>query len=83
MYEEVGPIHLSTFFAITYGFGFASIAAIIISHVALFYGKVSFYISLLSRDARDITYSKGRQKLFLNPSRHPIGRTFRSFYLSI
>ncbi len=37
-YEEVGPIHLSTFFAITYGFGFASIPATI-SHVALFYGK--------------------------------------------
>jgi hypothetical protein len=37
-YEEVGPIHLSTFFAITYGFGFAGIAATI-SHVALFYGK--------------------------------------------
>jgi OPT family oligopeptide transporter len=37
-YEEVGPIHLSTFFAITYGFGFASIAATL-SHVALFYGK--------------------------------------------
>jgi hypothetical protein len=37
-YEEVGPVHLSTFFAFTYGFGFAGIAATI-SHVALFYGK--------------------------------------------
>jgi hypothetical protein len=37
-YEEVGPIHLSAFVAITYGFGFASIAATL-SHVALFYGK--------------------------------------------
>jgi hypothetical protein len=37
-YEEVGPVHLSTFFAFTYGFGFAGIAATV-SHVALFYGK--------------------------------------------
>ncbi|CAK9227824.1 unnamed protein product [Sphagnum troendelagicum] len=37
-YEEIGPVHLSTFFAFTYGFGFAGIAATV-SHVALFYGK--------------------------------------------
>ncbi len=37
-YEEVGHVHLSTFFAFTYGFGFAGIAATV-SHVALFYGK--------------------------------------------
>jgi len=37
-YEEVGPIHLSTFFAFTYGFSFAGIAATV-SHVGLFYGK--------------------------------------------
>ncbi|CAK9235221.1 unnamed protein product [Sphagnum troendelagicum] len=37
-YEEVGNIHLSTFFAMTYGFGFAGLAATV-SHVALFYGK--------------------------------------------
>ncbi len=37
-YEEVSPVHLSTFFAFTYGFGFAGIAATV-SHVALFYGK--------------------------------------------
>lgn len=37
-YEEQGRIHLSTFFALTYGFGFATIAATL-THVALFYGR--------------------------------------------
>ncbi|XP_008237085.1 PREDICTED: oligopeptide transporter 4-like [Prunus mume] len=37
-YEEQGRIHLSTFFALTYGFGFATIASTL-THVALFYGR--------------------------------------------
>lgn len=37
-YEKQGPIHLSMFFALTYGFGFATIAATL-SHVSLFYGR--------------------------------------------
>ncbi|CAK7330373.1 unnamed protein product [Dovyalis caffra] len=37
-YEEQGRIHLSLFFALTYGFGFATIAATL-THVALFYGR--------------------------------------------
>lgn len=37
-YEKLGRIHLSTFFALTYGFGFATIASTV-SHVALFYGR--------------------------------------------
>ncbi|KAK3141635.1 hypothetical protein QOZ80_4BG0336440 [Eleusine coracana subsp. coracana] len=37
-YEQQGKIHLSLFFAISYGLGFATIAATL-SHVALFYGK--------------------------------------------
>ena len=37
-YEEQGPIHLSMFFALSYGFGFATIAATL-SHVTLFYGR--------------------------------------------
>ncbi|KAK2662812.1 hypothetical protein Ddye_001386 [Dipteronia dyeriana] len=37
-YGEQGRIHLSTFFALTYGFGFATIASTI-THVALFYGR--------------------------------------------
>ncbi|KAK3143823.1 hypothetical protein QOZ80_4AG0305430 [Eleusine coracana subsp. coracana] len=37
-YDQQGKIHLSLFFAISYGLGFATIAATL-SHVALFYGK--------------------------------------------
>jgi hypothetical protein len=37
-YEEQGPIHLSMFFAFTYGFGFATIAATL-THVAFFNGR--------------------------------------------
>ncbi|KAM1002409.1 hypothetical protein COP2_002935 [Malus domestica] len=37
-YEEQGRIHLSMFFAPTYGFGFATIASTL-THVALFYGR--------------------------------------------
>lgn len=37
-YNEYGKLHLSTFFAITYGVGFAALAATV-SHVALFHGR--------------------------------------------
>ncbi|KAK4340083.1 hypothetical protein RND71_041545 [Anisodus tanguticus] len=37
-YEEQGQIHMSMFFALTYGFGFATIASTL-THVALFYGR--------------------------------------------
>ncbi|KAK1323711.1 Oligopeptide transporter 4 [Acorus calamus] len=37
-YEKQGKIHLSTFFAFTYGLGFATIAATL-THVALFNGR--------------------------------------------
>ncbi|XP_022763614.1 oligopeptide transporter 4 isoform X1 [Durio zibethinus] len=37
-YEEQGRINLSMFFALTYGFGFATIASTL-THVALFYGR--------------------------------------------
>ncbi|KAG9134052.1 hypothetical protein Leryth_004741 [Lithospermum erythrorhizon] len=37
-YDEQGRIHLSMFFALTYGFGFATIASTL-THVALFYGR--------------------------------------------
>ncbi|KAL8136597.1 hypothetical protein V2J09_002598 [Rumex salicifolius] len=37
-YQQQGRIHLSMFFALTYGFGFATIAATI-THVGLFYGR--------------------------------------------
>ncbi|KAI5661302.1 hypothetical protein M9H77_20625 [Catharanthus roseus] len=37
-YDEQGRIHLSMFFALTYGFGFATIASTI-THVGFFYGR--------------------------------------------
>ncbi|XP_012068073.1 oligopeptide transporter 4 [Jatropha curcas] len=37
-YDKQGRVHLSTFFATTYGLGFATIAATL-SHVVLFYGR--------------------------------------------
>lgn len=37
-YEEQGRIHISMFFALTYGFGFATITSTL-THVALFYGR--------------------------------------------
>ncbi|GLU16046.1 hypothetical protein SLE2022_324960 [Rubroshorea leprosula] len=37
-YAAIGRVHLSTFFALAYGFGFASIAATL-THVALFHGR--------------------------------------------
>ncbi|KAL5747697.1 hypothetical protein ACOSQ2_024994 [Xanthoceras sorbifolium] len=37
-YEREGPLYLSTFFAITYGVGFAALTATIV-HVALFHGR--------------------------------------------
>ncbi|KAK4748696.1 hypothetical protein SAY87_015282 [Trapa incisa] len=37
-YEKEGPLYLSTFFAMTYGVGFASLTATVV-HVLLFHGK--------------------------------------------
>ncbi|KAE8694662.1 Oligopeptide transporter 7 [Hibiscus syriacus] len=37
-YDRQGPLYLSTFFAMTYGVGFASLTATIV-HVALFHGR--------------------------------------------
>ena len=37
-YAETGPVHMSTFFAVTYGLGFATLTASVV-HVFLFYGK--------------------------------------------
>jgi hypothetical protein len=37
-YEKNGPLYLSTFFAVTYGVGFASLTATIV-HVLLFHGR--------------------------------------------
>ncbi|KAI6701576.1 hypothetical protein NL676_015900 [Syzygium grande] len=45
-YEEQGQIHLSMFFALTYGFGFATIASTL-THVAFFYGSALAFIFTL------------------------------------
>ncbi|XP_004309550.1 PREDICTED: oligopeptide transporter 7 [Fragaria vesca subsp. vesca] len=37
-YEEEGPLYISTFFAMTYGVGFAALTATVV-HVALFHGR--------------------------------------------
>ncbi|KAI4307065.1 hypothetical protein L6164_030295 [Bauhinia variegata] len=37
-YSKIGPVHLSTFFAMTYGLGFATLSATIV-HVILFNGR--------------------------------------------
>jgi hypothetical protein len=37
-YDREGPLYLSTFFAVTYGVGFAALTATIV-HVALFHGR--------------------------------------------
>ncbi|KAM5571288.1 hypothetical protein ABKV19_011742 [Rosa sericea] len=37
-YEEEGPLYISTFFAMTYGVGFAALTSTIV-HVALFHGR--------------------------------------------
>ncbi|KAG4971619.1 hypothetical protein JHK84_037694 [Glycine max] len=41
-YEKQGRIHLSMFFALTYGFGFATIASTL-THVVCFYGRYIAY----------------------------------------
>lgn len=47
-YERQGRLHLSTFFAMTYGVGFAALTATIV-HVALFHGRsVSTLNSIIS-----------------------------------
>lgn len=44
-YNSQGQIHLSMFFALTYGFGFATIASTL-THVALFNGRYVFIVCL-------------------------------------
>lgn len=46
-YQEQGRIHLSVFFSLTYGFGFATIASTI-THVVCFHGRYNALDSLLN-----------------------------------
>ncbi|KAH9690217.1 Oligopeptide transporter 2 [Citrus sinensis] len=54
MYERQGPMHLSTFFAVTYGIGFAAIISTL-THVALFNGREIYeQIRASTRGKQDI-----------------------------
>jgi len=44
-YDKYGPLHLSTFFALTYGVSFATLTATVV-HVLLFHGKEIWHLSL-------------------------------------
>lgn len=45
-YQQQGKVNLTMFFALSYGFGFATIAATL-THVAFFYGRYDSYFSTL------------------------------------
>lgn len=45
-YEKLGQIHMSTFFALTYGIGFAAVVSTI-THVFLFNGRYCFFCSTI------------------------------------
>ena len=46
-YETQGRLYISTFFAVTYGVGFAALSATIV-HVALFHGRYNLLHPLLN-----------------------------------
>ncbi|KAJ0024356.1 hypothetical protein Pint_08533 [Pistacia integerrima] len=59
-YKELGRIHF-TFFALTYGFGFATIASTL-SHVALFYGREIYDRSRASTTRRQDIHTRLMQR---------------------
>ncbi|KAI3417355.1 uncharacterized protein J3R85_014472 [Psidium guajava] len=56
-YAQQGRIHLSMFFALTYGFGFATIASTL-SHVALFYGREIYDRFRASSEGKEDIHTK-------------------------
>ncbi|GLJ26001.1 hypothetical protein SUGI_0498760 [Cryptomeria japonica] len=61
-YEEYGSIYLSTFFAMTYGVGFAALTATVV-HVLLFHGKEIWKLSLSAfRDRTEDVHTKLMRK---------------------
>ncbi|GLT70333.1 hypothetical protein SLA2020_424200 [Shorea laevis] len=60
-YEEEGRIHLSVFFALTYGFGFATIASTI-THVGLFYGREIYQRYRASYQGKEDIHTKLMRK---------------------
>jgi hypothetical protein len=67
-YTEQGRIHLSMFFALSYGFGFATIAATL-THVFLFYGRYiysQFLFILGFPGVLNVYYMRARVYLYIN-----------------
>ncbi|PIA52583.1 hypothetical protein AQUCO_01000455v1 [Aquilegia coerulea] len=60
-YEKKGRIHMSMFFALTYGFSFATIAATV-SHVCLFYGRDIIDRTRASYKGKDDIHTKLMKK---------------------
>ncbi|KAK9097026.1 hypothetical protein Sjap_022523 [Stephania japonica] len=60
-YEEQGRINLSMFFAVTYGLGFATIAATL-THVALFHGKEIWERFRASHNAKEDIHTRLMKK---------------------
>ncbi|XP_034677495.1 oligopeptide transporter 4-like [Vitis riparia] len=60
-YEKQGRLNLSLFFALTYGFGFATIASTL-SHVGLFYGREIYTRFRASQDEKVDIHTKLMKK---------------------
>ncbi|KAL5705506.1 oligopeptide transporter 4 [Ranunculus cassubicifolius] len=60
-YEQQGKINMSVFFALTYGFGFATVAATV-SHVILFYGREIYQRWSSSRKEKDDIHTRLMKK---------------------
>ncbi|XP_027093479.1 oligopeptide transporter 4-like [Coffea arabica] len=60
-YEQQGRINFSTFFALAYGFGFATIASTL-THVALFYGREIYDRYRASSNARPDIHTRLMRK---------------------
>ncbi|KMT00941.1 hypothetical protein BVRB_9g222060 isoform B [Beta vulgaris subsp. vulgaris] len=60
-YEKQGQIHMSTFFALTYGFGFATIASTL-THVGFFYGREIYERFRASYTSKDDIHTKLMKK---------------------
>ncbi|KAH9310444.1 hypothetical protein KI387_025479, partial [Taxus chinensis] len=60
-YEQNGRIHMSLFFALSYGFGFATIASTL-THVFLFYGREIWQRAIASRSSPPDIHTKLMRK---------------------
>ncbi|RDX62929.1 Oligopeptide transporter 4, partial [Mucuna pruriens] len=66
-YNKQGPVNLSVFFAISYGLGFASIAASL-THVAIFNGREIYQQFRSSRSAKEDIHTRLMKKYKQIPS---------------